>query len=194
MHLRKHIRSRLRLATVVAVAAAGLAAGPVVHDASAHSLGGHFPYTRGTWLYLPYTAPAPYAYYPNMTQAASAWYNTPTRLWPYRTSDYNISRVDFYQGNYGTTWYGLTDHKPCFGGGAQCGPYSYANVFLNSQTMGGLSSANRTEVAIHEMGHAFGLAHAAWWDTSIMAATGLHSWTAPRNHDINDTNIEYPYW
>ena len=157
--------------------------------ASAHSLGGRFPYTRGQWLYLPYTAFAPYSYYPYEVQAASNWYNTPTRMWPYRTADYNISRLDFYQGNYGTAWWGLTIHHPCSGSGCV---YVYADLYLNQQSLGSESANTRTKVATHEMGHGLELAHPAWWDTAIMQQ-GYVPFTTPRNHDINDVNIDYPY-
>lgn len=186
---REGLRRRILCVAAMFATAFAVFAGNA-QQASAHSLGGHFPYTRGTWLYLPYTAPSPYSFYPNMTQAASNWFNTPTRVYPYLTSNYSISRLDYYQGFYGTAWWGLTVHHPCSGSGCS---YVWADLYLNSQTLNAESSFIRTKVATHEMGHGFGLAHPSWWDTSVMQQ-GYLSYNTPQSHDINDTNNLYPYW
>lgn len=157
--------------------------------AQAHPLGGRFPHSSGQWLYLPYTAPSGYSYYSNMTQAGSNWYNTPTRAWPYLTGDYNISRIDFYQGYYGTSWWGLSVNHPCSGWGCS---YSWADNYLNSQLLNAQSSFIRTKVATHEMGHGIGLAHPPCCFTSIMNQGSL-SYNTPQQHDISDFNSIYPW-
>lgn len=156
--------------------------------ADAHYLGGRFPYTRGQWLYLPYTAPST-SYQPNMIAAGSNWYNTPTRAYPYRTTNYSISRIDFYQGNYGTSWWGASVNHPCSGSGCS---YTWSDNYLNAQLLNGQSSFTRTKVATHEMGHGFGLQHPSCCFTSVMNQGGL-SYNTPQTHDINDFNALYPY-
>ncbi len=157
--------------------------------AEAHYFGGRFPHTRGTWLYLPYTAPTQFSYRPNMIQGGTNWYNTPTRLWPYLTTNYSISRIDYWQGNYGTSWWGYSVNHPCYGSGCT---YTWADNYLNAQLLNAQSSFTRTKVATHEMGHGFGLAHPPCCFTSIMNQGSL-AYNTPQAHDNTDVNALYLY-
>jgi hypothetical protein len=158
--------------------------------ASAHQLGGQFPYRSGTWLYISYTQSGAYA--SQVSAAASSWHNTPTRLIVYRTYNYSTSKADFYTVYRSDSWWGLTVHHPCSGWGCI---YRWADLYLNSRTLNVESSLIRQKVAAHEFGHGIGLAHAPTWAfyRSIMKQ-GRLSYNLPQSHDINDTNELYPYW
>lgn len=164
-----------------------------VSSASAHRLGGQFPHTAGSWLYLGYTTSG--AYSTQAVNAAASWHYTPTRLVVFQES-YANSELDFYTQNRTETWWGLTVHhrRPdgatCLGGGSACS-YYWADLYLNSRTLASQSTFIRQKVAAHEFGHGFGLAHTTdWWYSSIMKQGSL-SYNLPRTHDINDANAIY---
>ena len=156
--------------------------------ASAHYFGGKFPHTAGTWLYIGYTQTGGYG--TEVANAASSWHSTPTKVVVFR-EDYAYSEADFYTQWRSETWWGLAVHHPCAGSGCS---YRWADLYLNSRTLGSESSFIRQKVAAHEFGHGLGLAHACGdcsWYTSIMKQ-GYLSYNTPQSHDINDTNGLYP--
>ncbi len=160
--------------------------------AQAHYFGGRFPHTPGTWLYLPYTNPAaPYS--SNVSQAGYNWNNTPTRPILYSTTNYGISKLDFYTGAYGGDWWGLAQNYNSSGQICYTCTYAWSNLFLNTSTLWSQSSAVRTKVATHEAGHGMGLAHTSdWWYSSIMKQ-GWNGYSTPQTHDVNDINGLYRY-
>lgn len=178
---------RLLLALATPLLLLGLVATP----AQAHYFGGRFPHTPGTWLYVPYTNPSPYVYYPNNAQAASNWFNTPTRVYPYSTTNYSISKVDYYTGRYTGDWWGLAQNYNYSGQICYTCTYLWSNLFMNVNTLQSESSFTRTKVATHEFGHALGLAHTTdWWYTAIMKQ-GRLGYNTPQNHDVDDINNLY---
>ena len=163
--------------------------------ATAHSLWGrHFPHTKGSWLYIPtwISYSTNHFLYSNTNVGWLSWYNTPTRLIPYSTTNYSISDVDWYAWSDASTLWGWTTIFP--GPNAECTgcTIAWSEIFLNTRTMEPLSEFYENKVAVHEFGHAIGLAHAGTFDKSVMRQ-GLVEWNFPQTHDVNDVNKEYPY-
>jgi hypothetical protein len=153
--------------------------------ASAHRFGGQFPHTAGNWLYVGYTQNG--AYRTQVVNAGSSWHYTPTKVVVYETA-YAYSKADFYGYYYSDSWWGLAVHHPCAGWGCS---YHYADLYLNTRTLGVESDFIKQKVAAHEFGHGLGLAHNTdSWYSSIMKQ-GYLSYNTPQNHDINDTNDIY---
>ncbi|SOC55293.1 hypothetical protein [Ornithinimicrobium cerasi] len=178
---------------LMALASALTLALSAVVPAQAHYFGGRFPHTAGTWLYLPYTNPLPYVYAGNISQAGSNWYNTPTRLIPYSTTDYSRSKLDFYTGSYGGDWWGMAQNYNAVGKLCYTCTYQWSNLYMNVSTLKYESGSVRTKVATHEAGHGFGLAHTTdWWYSSIMKQ-GWNGYSTPQRHDVNDVNNLYKY-
>lgn len=150
---------------------------------SAHRFGGKFPHTAGTYLYLGWTHSG--SYRTQVVNGASSWTSTPTKLILFEEG-ISSSELDFYGYAYNATWWGLAEHHPCIG----C-TYTYANLYLNTNTLGRESDFTRQKVATHEAGHGFDLAHPGSGFTSIMNQ-GYLSYNTPQQHDINDTNSIYP--
>jgi hypothetical protein len=166
-----------------------LAAAPASAHRSAH--GGQYPHTAGTTLYLPYTMTAN-GYNSATNSAMYAWYNTPTRVWPYQTTDYNNSKVDVYTGSYAATWWGLAVNNPC----SACW-YSWTDIYLNTRTMNPESAFTRQGIVVHEVGHALGLSHVCGeamcppGSTPTIMQWGRLPYNTPRTHDITDINAIY---
>jgi hypothetical protein len=175
--------------------------------ASAHFLGGRWPYAGGSsvlWLSYRNDAGAYPDYSSAVSSAASNWYSTPTPLGPYSVSgSAKIVANTIYDSS--VSYWGITHvytetcvlwfcwnpeisyqdcTSPCAGS-----DYDSATFTLNRYTMGGLTSAQKLKVATHEFGHGFGLGHSSC--TAIMRQ-GYVSWSTPQTHDNYDVNQRYP--
>ncbi|QFZ23328.1 matrixin family metalloprotease [Saccharothrix syringae] len=180
------IRGARRAAAVTAlVAVTAMLLGPAT--ANAHFLGGSFPHTPGNWLYIGYTVSG--SYQPQQHAAASSWHSTPTRVWVTQ-EDFSVSEEDYYGYAYNTTWWGLTTMHPCFGSGCV---YRWADLQLNTNTLGSETDFIRQKVAAHEFGHGLGLAHATDGTYNSIMRQGYLSYNTPQTHDIDDINSLYPY-
>jgi predicted Zn-dependent protease len=154
--------------------------------------GGYYPHTGGTNLYLPY-AHMNAGYTADMDAAMLAWYNTPTRVWPYVSTDTRTTKVDVYTAFYNTTWFGMAVNFNSSGQECTNCVYSWTNVYMNRSTLDRESSSHRRKVAAHEVGHAMGLSHVPSTDTttrSIMRQ-GYLPYNLPQTHDVNDINAIY---
>jgi hypothetical protein len=107
----------------------------------------------------------------------------------YYTSSVLSSQIDFYTSDYGTTgWYGLTlfyngtSMYPA--GSGPTGPYTWCKIQLNSTSSYPAPTNTWLAIAIHEMGHALGLAH---FSGSIMDA-GIAGLTTPSGLTSDDIN------
>lgn len=180
----KRLLSKGRIGGAVLVSALLLTLAPM--PANAHTFGGHFPHSTGSWVYLGWTSSG--AYYDSAQAATSNWHYTPTLLWVFPEA-YATSEIDFYGYDYNATWWGYSVNHPCYGTGCT---YTWADEQLNTGTLASETAFTRQKVATHEMGHGMGLAHNTdWWYTSIMKQ-GYLSYNTPQNHDINDINALYP--
>ena len=176
--------------------------------ASAHFLGGRWPYGGGSsvlWLSYRNDAGAFPTYSSAISSAASNWFSTPTPLGPYSVSG-SAKIVANTISDSGVSYWGITHvyaetcvlficwhpeisyqscTSPCSGSA-----YDLATFTLNRYTMGGLTSAQKLKVATHEFGHTFGLGHTTGC-TAIMRQ-GFVSWSTPQAHDKYDANQRYP--
>jgi hypothetical protein len=187
-----------RRLTLMAMATLALAVTLLTSPAQAHRyspFGGSFPHVRGSWLYLPYTHMTAGGYVNETNAAMRAWYDTPTRVWPYQTSDYNSSKVDVYTQWWSGTEWGMAINKPCSYAGCS---YQWVEIYLNSRTMNPESFFTRQGITVHEVGHALGLSHVcgeaqcpSGYYRTIMQ-WGRLSYNIPQTHDINDVNAIYP--
>jgi len=174
--------------TMLAIVVLAVGAFLTTSVASAYFFGGKFPHTPGTWLYIGYTQSGGYT--TEVQAAVNSWHSTPTRVWMF-SENYAYSEADFYTQWRSETWWGLAVHHPCAGYGCS---YRWADLYLNSRTLGSESSFIRQKVAAHELGHGLGLAHCNdCWDNSIMKQ-GYLSYNTPQQRDINDINALYLYW
>lgn len=155
-------------------------------NANAHFLGGSFPHTAGSFLYLGYTTQG--SYQAQAQAAASSWHSTPTLLWVFQEG-IATSEEDFYGFAYSGTWWGLTTLHPCSGSGCS---YVWADLQLNTNTLGSETDFIRQKVACHEFGHGVGLAHAVDGTYPSIMRQGYLSYNTPQTHDINDVNALYP--
>ncbi len=184
MHTRSRTLRPTRLALIPVICALFLSASL----ASAHRLGGQFPHTPGTWLYIGYTRSG--GYDTPVVNAANSWQATPTRVVVFPESIAS-SEADFYTQYRSDSWWGLAVIHPCSGVGCS---YRWSDLYLNSRTLATESDFTRQKVAAHEFGHGLGLAHTTdSWYTSIMKQ-GYLSYNTPQSHDINDINAIYRYW
>lgn len=175
--------------------ACAMATVPAADAHRVYPFGGQFPHTAGTYLYLPYMQ-VTNAGYPNaMNGAMYAWYRTPTRVWPYPTSSYNASKVDFYTYNYaGETFAGMAINKPCSQAGCR---YGWGEIYLNAPIMNGQSAFMQQAIVAHEVGHILGLSHACgeaacpYGSASTLMQWGQLPYNVPQAHDINDVNAIY---
>ena len=159
--------------------------------------GGAWPHATGQNVYLPYatiTQGQPAGYYTVINSAMRAWYDAPTRVWPYPT-DYNHSVVDFYIVNTADTYWGITDVHPCSASGCA---YRWANIILNRRTVDAESLHQGQAIVVHEVGHALGLSHVCGQaacpagSLATIMQWGELPYNTPQNHDINDVNAIYP--
>jgi len=154
--------------------------------ANAHFLGGSFPHTNGSFLYLGYTTQGSYT--AQAQAAAASWHSTPTLLFV-QPEDISTSEEDFYGFAYDATWWGLTTLHPCSGSGCS---YVWADLQLNTNTLGVESDFIRQKVACHEFGHGVGLAHVVGGTIASIMRQGTLSYNTPQQHDIDDVNALYP--
>lgn len=187
-----------RRLTLMAMAALALAVTLFTAPAQAHRyspFGGKFPHAQGAWLYLPYTHMTAGGYVNETNAAMRAWYDTPTRVWPYQTNDYNSSKVDVYTQWRSETWWGMAINKPCSYAGCS---YQWVDIILNSRTMNPESFFTRQGITVHEVGHALGLSHVCGeaqcpsGHYRTIMQWGRLSYNIPQTHDINDVNAIYP--
>jgi hypothetical protein len=153
-------------------------------SANAQFLGGAFPHTAGNWLNLGYTTQG--SYIAQQQAAASSWHVTPTRLIVFQEPIAN-SEEDFYGFAYTGTWWGLATLHPC----NTC-TYTWADLQLNTNTLGSESNFIRQKVAAHEFGHGIGLAHVVGGTVNSIMRQGTLTYNLPQTHDINNTNTLYP--
>jgi hypothetical protein len=160
-----------------------------------YPFGGQYRHTPGQYLYLPYamTSGHPSGYTTAINRAMRAWFDTPTRVWPY-PSNFQQSVVDFYMVSNQETWWGMALNRPCSGTGCA---YRWTDVYLNRRTMDPETLFTSQGIVVHEVGHALGLSHVcgqtscpAGSDRTIMQ-WGRLSYNTPQNHDINDINAIY---
>lgn len=176
---------RGKLAAAALAAAVTVALVPTAADA--HYFGGRYPKAANSYLYIPWTQAGSYA--TPVANAMSAWYNTPTVVWPYKTTNYSTSRADFYGYSNSATWWGYSVNHPCYQAGCS---YTWADEYMNTSTIPANDGFIQQKVAVHEFGHGIGLAHPDNVVTSVMNQ-GYLSYNTPQAHDNNDTNALYPY-
>lgn len=161
--------------------------------------GGVYTQTPGETLMLPYaivTPDAPTEYVDVVHAGMSAWYRSPTRVWPY-PDDPQVTLVDFRIDSWADDWLGMALN---IAGGEVClsCAYDYTNVYLNRSQLDDDDGFLRQKVVVHEVGHALGLSHVCTVDhcpegspASIMRQGAL-PYNEPQSHDINDINEMYP--
>lgn len=203
-------RSRLFLS----LSAAGILLILATGIMSASFLGGRWPWSGGSLLYLSYRndAGAYPAYSSAVSSAASSWYYTPTPLVPYSVGgSANIVANTVWDGSGG--YWGIThiyaDERTCIWficwssrneipyksynspGSLGSGWSDYRSAFysLNRATLNSESQFIKQKVAAHEMGHTFGLGHTS---CRAIMRQGYVSWNTPQPNDNYDIDWLYP--
>lgn len=134
----------------------------------------------------------PYSYndqwQPNLDQALTNWYNTPTPAWIQKSSSASSWLTAAYLSD---TWYGL--YTPYGSGSGR-----YFHIQLNSRTISGDAGSNFahwvTSCFTHELGHGLSLNDdpPVSANSSIMRHDRNRSTvTTPQQYDINDVNAFY---
>ena len=158
------------------------------------------------------------AYSTAVTNAAGAWYSTPTPSDLYSVSSGGNITVSTFSDSAASYW-GVThiwaSHRTCIlficwtsndeipygaytnptGLGSGWGSYTSSTIAFNRYTMDGLSAFMKQKVAVHEFGHAQGLGHAVSPSCTSIMQQGTLSFNTPRGHDHYDFDRLYPgYW
>lgn len=166
-----------------------------------HEHGGAYAHTAGRTLYLKYwIAPLgqPTGYTTVVNRAMRAWYDTPTRVWPYPVTSSNGSQVDWYAQFELDQYWGMAINKTS--SGADCWgvcTYAWTDIILNRSTLDDEQIFNATGTAVHEFGHALGLSHACGaaacpaGSARTIMQWGYLPYNIPQTHDINDVNGIY---
>lgn len=98
------------------------------------------------------------------------------------------------------TWWGLATGG-CDSGGGQIWYGPLVNIYFNNRTADGLSTTERKLVAIHELGHAYGLAHSSLGcgvsfepvmrSDPTWVGDNCGHWNAPYSNDVYGVSIIY---
>lgn len=170
MNILKALTLSLVVATILTL--------PIGSTAEAATYGGKFPYSTIT-----YTYGGSKRYNGNIWQGAYHWRSmTDANVIAWHAPRViNIEVYDVYDSSSAWAW----AYLPC----STC-TYTKNYIYMNQRTLDSENDFTRTKVATHEIGHAIGLDHAAWWRTSVMKQGHL-SYNSPRSYDINDVNGLY---
>lgn len=157
------------------------------------TLGGAWPDDEGG-LTLYYDYGGDHRYLGNVYQGGANWNAADAHVrvqqWPGVPYQLNIPVVDTYRRD---TWWGLTvwanDCSVC--------RYTRNTIYLNQRTLDPESDFQRTKVATHEMGHAFGLAHpadngSANSSLQTIMRQGRLTINTPQTHDTDQMKALYP--
>jgi len=115
-----------------------------------------------------------------------------------RQTSSTYAELRFYAGSYGSDYYGIMDPYvlDSYDNWDPASPdeeWDMVKVKLNHANMesDNLSSANRHEVTLHELGHALGLVHQEDGTNSVMEETDLDGRRDPTSLDI--ANLQWRY-
>jgi hypothetical protein len=121
-----------------------------------------------------------YDYSYNISEAKSAWNATNTPIFLSQISNILDANLRIYSNSYGNVgWHGLWNFQSYSVSMININDYYYSN-FVN----------NKSELAAHEIGHAFGLKDVAN-TTVLMRNSGYKGSHYPEQDDINGINANY---